>query len=214
MRARRREPPWSGRLRWTWLHTAAVVWTGGGFAMWYASPWLWDRLWLGSIAVWGAYVLLGAGIVFACLWAGMRRGWTWPRLTAAGLVLAGALVVGETGPGIGDAMAARDFEYRFLRMKPRYERVVKELAPRRQVPEHGTSGDVGFVVDAGPPRRIAFPQPGGITDNWEGVVYDPSGALEQAKGGASTPPELARLFGGRLLSCRPIRGHFYRCWFT
>jgi hypothetical protein len=214
MTGRRREPAWSGELRWTWMHTAAAAWTAGGLLLWYASPLLWGRLWIGSIAVWGAYALLGAALVLACLWAGVWRGWTRPRVTAAGLVLVGALFVGETGPRIGAAAAARDFEYRFLQMAPRYERIVKELAPRTQVPERGTSGDVHWVVDAGPPRRIAFPQPGSVADNWEGVVYDPSGALRQAKGGSLTPPGLARLFGGRLLSCEPVRDHFYRCWFT
>jgi hypothetical protein len=166
-------------------------------------------------------VLLGAAIVFACLWAGLWRGWTRSRVTAAGLVLLGARAVGETGPRIGDAAARRDFEYRFLQMAPRYERIVKELAPQRQVPERGSSYGVRFVVDPGPPRRIAFPQPGGVTDNWEGVIYHPSDSLAQAtgwrhsaEGVSATPVELVWLFGGHLLSCEPIRGHFYRCWFT
>jgi hypothetical protein len=34
------------------------------------------------------------------------------------------------------------------------------------------------------------------------------------EGVSATPVELVRLFGGHLLSCEPIRGHFYRCWFT
>jgi hypothetical protein len=219
MTRRPRERAWSGKLRWTWLHTAAAAWTVGGLLLWYANPWLWERLWAGSLAVWGAYVLLGAAIAFACLWAGLWRGWS--RVTAGGLLLLGALVVGEAGPRIGDAAAARDFESRFLQMAPRYERVVKELAPRRQVPARGSSYGVDFVVDAGPPRRIAFPQPGSVTDNWEGVIYDPSDSLARAKGWrhsaegvSATPVELVRLFGGTLLSCEPIRGHFYRCWFT
>ena len=44
-----------------------------------------------------------------------------------------------------------------------------------------TSG-VQFQVDAGPPRRVAFLQPGSILDNWEGVVYDPSGRVATATG--------------------------------
>jgi hypothetical protein len=98
---------------------------------------------------------------------------------------------------------------------------VKELAAARQVPERGSSGGVDFVVDAGPPRRVAFPQPGGIIDNWEGVIHDPSRGLDGAvppaggvRGGFSPPPELVRVFGGSLLACRPVRDHFYRCWFT
>lgn len=216
-----RETAWSGALRWTWLHTAAAAWTAGGLVLWYANPWLWERLWIASLAVWGAYVLLGAAIAFACLWAGLWRGWSPSRLTAGGMVLLGALVVGEAGPRIADAAAARDFEYRFLQMASRYDRIVKELAPQGRVPERGTSYGVRWVVDAGPPRRIAFPQPGGVTDNWEGVVYDPSDSLARAKGWrhtaagvSATPVELVRLFGGHLLSCEPIRGHFYRCWFT
>lgn len=221
MRPSRCERTWSGKLRWTWLHTAAAAWTAGGFLLWYATAWMGDRLWIGGVVVWGVYALLGAAIAFACLWAGARRGWTRSRVTAAGLVLVGALIVGEAGPRIADAAAARDFEYRFLRMAPRYERIVTELATAPRVPERGTSYGVDFVVDPGPPRRIAFPQPGGITDGWEGVIYDASDALARAKGwrhGAegvwATPVEQVRLFGGELLSCEPIRDHFYRCWFT
>lgn len=198
------------------MHTAAAVWTGGGFLLWYAMPWLWDRLWIGGIVIAGVYALLGAAIVLACLWGGVRRGWTRARLSAAALLILGAIIVGETGPRITAAASARSFEYRFLQMAPTYQRVAGELSREPRVPRRGNRNGVDFVVDSGPPRRIAFPQPGGVTDNWVGVVYDPSSALRAAsrQGGRPVPPELERLFGGRLTGCTPIRGHFYRCSFT
>ncbi len=60
--------------------------------------------------------------------------------------------------------------------------------------------------EAGPPARAAFSW-GSLDDNWEGVVIDPSDDimnLERNRGA----------FGGKLVSCRPIRGHFYLCSFT
>ena len=71
-----------------------------------------------------------------------------------------------------------------------------------------------YEVDPGPPIRIAFPQPGGILDNWEAVIYDPTGKVLQAQGLEATPPEISALFGGTLVQCEPIQESYYRCWFT
>lgn len=77
-----------------------------------------------------------------------------------------------------------------------------------------------FLVDSGPPVRIAFKLPGGLLDNWSSVIYDPTGEVTRAAGfdpglGAfKAPDSITRLFGGDLLFCRPMRGDFYRCQFT
>ena len=82
----------------------------------------------------------------------------------------------------------------------------------------GEASGVQFEVDAGPPLRVAFPQPGGIIDNWEGVVWDPTDVVRSATGwrdGTYTASPVAKaLFGGDLVACRHVIDHFYRCWFT
>jgi len=221
MTERRRERAWSGELRWTVPHTAAAAWTAGGLLMAVLDPWLWDTLWVVTMALWLLYAILGGAVMLACLWAGAWRGFTRSRVTAAIAMIIGALLVSQTSGEIRRAAHGWRFQARFRRMAPRYERIVKELATEPKVPERGSSGGVNFDVDAGPPRRIAFPQPGGIIDNWEGVIYDPSGGLERAipprdrvPGGFSLPDDLVGIFGGTLLSCTAVRDRFYRCWFT
>lgn len=99
---------------------------------------------------------------------------------------------------------------------PAYAQVVADpnLFPRR-----GTSRGLDYIVDDGPPRRVAFIS-GGLLDNWTGVVYDPTDRVVEAKGwdrvsGELTAPEdIKGLFGGDLVQCRRITGHWYRCSFT
>jgi hypothetical protein len=215
-----REPAWSGPLRWTWLHTAAAAWTVAGLGFWLLNAWLWDEIWIMTIALFGAYALAGAVVFFVCLAAGFRRGWTRGRVTAGAMLLGGAMLVGQSGPAL-TAMGGRwTFDARFRRMEPRYEQIVRDLAARPGAWENGTWRGVQFVVDSGPPLRVAFPQPGSIIDNWEGVVYDPTGSLAAAvshdeRGRWRPPPRrFVRLFGGELTGCEPVRGPYFRCWFT
>lgn len=79
---------------------------------------------------------------------------------------------------------------------------------------------VDFVFDAGPPRRMAFPNPGGFLDNWSGIVYDPTGDVMKADGfhpitgEFAAPDRITKLFEGDLVSCRHMLGSFYLCSFT
>lgn len=140
-------------------------------------------------------------LVVSSLCAGWFGGWMWLART-------------------GDAAI---FHLRFAANAPGYARVV---AAERRAP--GAShrlqrrDGIGYYVEGGPPLRIAFPQPGGFLDNWEGVVYDPTGAVAQARGWRfdrgqqefTAPPEVRVLFGGDLVECVHIRGAWYRCSFT
>ncbi|MFT7617833.1 MAG: hypothetical protein ACI97A_001472 [Planctomycetota bacterium] len=76
-------------------------------------------------------------------------------------------------------------------------------------------------VDKGPPVRIAFPW-GGITDNWFGIVYDPTGEVLKANqieiGGENwhNPKfePVKKLFGGDMHAAQHMWGHWYYCVFT
>jgi hypothetical protein len=106
---------------------------------------------------------------------------------------------------------------RFHALKPRYESVVAALADGR---DPGIR--VAHRVEQGPPLRVAFPWPGGILDNWCGVVYDPSGLVMKARPlkpdlsslGAPDLQKVRALFGGDLFYCEPLGGNWYFCSFT
>ncbi|WP_121118084.1 hypothetical protein [Croceibacterium ferulae] len=76
-----------------------------------------------------------------------------------------------------------------------------------------------FLIDEGPPKRVAFLKPGGFLDNWSGIVYDPTGDVMLADGWIATgqfvaPERITKLFDGDLVSCRPLLKNFYNCSFT
>lgn len=73
------------------------------------------------------------------------------------------------------------------------------------VPSCAAAKDCDF--EEGPPARLAFSW-GGILDNWVGVVYDPEDDV------ASHPERHKKIFGGDLVGCRAIKGHYYLCSFT
>lgn len=102
-----------------------------------------------------------------------------------------------------------------------YEEIV-----RQNVAQYGdkpfqarrTENGIEYKIDSGPPVRFAF-EPDGFLDNWSGIVYDPSGDVMLAdgfgsKGKFKAPDRVTKLFGGDLVSCRHLFGHYYRCGFT
>lgn len=80
-----------------------------------------------------------------------------------------------------------------------------------------TEGD----LDPGPPERWAFMWQRGVTDNWVGVVYDPTGDVMQVNRADGwdelRDPALSKivmLFGGTLHRTEHMEGDWYLCWFT
>jgi hypothetical protein len=77
-----------------------------------------------------------------------------------------------------------------------------------------------WVVDCRSPRRIAFPMPGGITDNWVGIIYDPTGLVMQANQVPMSDIKdlkyayVVGLFSGDMTSARHLFGPWYVCSFT
>jgi hypothetical protein len=102
-----------------------------------------------------------------------------------------------------------------------YESAVREI---ESAPERRADFEREFHchIEPGPPLRVAFVQPGGLLDNWEAIVYDPTGEVLKAR---QIKPDLSnmndpalqsvvRLFGGDLIRARPLGGHWYWCSFT
>jgi len=206
-----------------WIAPLVVAaWTLGGLALSYYDRPLSDALWVMLGALWAVYwlgaVLVIAGLIYLVRRHRAPRGTRWN--IAAMLLLAPTLWL-----SFRPLAAAGDdaqFERRFARLAPRYEAIAAQLERGGSIPSDGEVRGVPFVIDRGPPVRVAFPQPGGILDNWEGVIYDPSGVVRAARGWTfaqgrqdfSAPMAVRRLFGGDLVQCEPVRDDFYRCWFT
>ena len=110
----------------------------------------------------------------------------------------------------------------FAVMLPTYDRIV-DAVTKVPLSRESSSSDaaIRYLVDNGPPVRVAFPKEG-IIDNWWGVIYDPSDAVAQAKGWNfdtgkqvfTASPEVRTLFGGDLVSCWRIYRHYFACSFT
>lgn len=140
-----------------------------------------------------------------------RSGTSWVAAASIPLLLV-ALLLSE--PTIARLAIYSEFAV----MLPKYSTVVTAVTG---TPPHRAAGEVEYIVDEGPPVRIAFPQ-GGILDNWHGIVFDPSDAVAQATGWNhdggtvqfTAPPGIREVFGGDLVSCRHLQGHYYSCSFT
>lgn len=87
-------------------------------------------------------------------------------------------------------------------------------------PDGYSSRDGGhYIVECGPPVRVAFDLGGGFLDNWHGLVFDPSGVVENARTNMTTlvrdpPGSPTKLFGGDIVWCRREKGDFFHCRFT
>jgi hypothetical protein len=172
------------------------------------DPFLWLILLPLVLLFYGGYaVLLFASYFRNAIKVRDKRSW----VAAASIPALLALLV-VMDPLIGIAVQYAEFAV----MLPTYSRIV-------EVVEKGSklTDEIEYSVDRGPPVRVAFAK-GGIIDNWMGVVYDPSDAVAQAKGwdfstGKQTftaPPGVKELFGGDMVACSHLYGHYYLCGFT
>jgi hypothetical protein len=206
--------------RWTII--ALGVWTLFGLAIALLERPLFDALWLGIAAIYVFFVLVGLTIALVCAGFAVIRKNAIAGAVAVSFVLIGiALFYCE--PVLGAWGNAQIEAYRFRRDLPTYTKIIQKSESDPNIHElSGTEGNVEYKLDLGPPIRVGFPQPGGLLDNWEGVVYDPTGEVEKARGWVyesgrqefTAPENVVRLFGGDIVSCVHIEGNFYRCWFT
>jgi hypothetical protein len=161
----------------------------------------------GRFVLWSAF----AAILIASVWRAIkRRGEGMSVLMILAVASAGMVFLLDGRP-----LALR---FRFLVHKGRYEAAVREILAGR-----APRGDTDrYTVDPGPPVRVAFHWPGGILDNWNGVVYDPTGLVLKARllrsdlSNLHAPEfrEFVGLFDGNLCYCEPLGGDWYFCGFT
>lgn len=201
-------------MKWT-LHHWIATWVVLGLLVALADRLLWDILWVFILGIWllyggAALLLLGVATRLA-LQQPHRRGWA---ILGVGVILTASCLLVLGHPRLARLGDDWLFRYRFADAQPKLQAALAELQSSR------TSATPREVqVDDGPPLRVAWRLPGGIIDNWEAIVYDPTGGVRSARGFTSegrftAPVDVVKLFGGDLVRCEPVTGPYYRCWFT
>ncbi|MBB4083107.1 hypothetical protein [Brevundimonas lenta] len=185
-----------------------ALWVLGAAALLLGTDWLIEALFIVGSLLQLLWALAGLIVLIVLL---LNRGW----LPALALIVAAVGLVFSPLPQWGGWLW---FRISFERNRPIYEQVVARAAT---LPAEGELDGAGYRIEPGPPVRIAFPQPVGVADNWGAVIHDPSDAVLTARGWGpaggpdyTVRPDLQELWGGDLLSCTRITGHWHRCWFT
>jgi hypothetical protein len=125
---------------------------------------------------------------------------------AAALTLTGVAVFGIVPPVMD--------RVRFAQQRPVLDRAVAAAARGGQ--QACRTVTRGCIVDRDTPLRVAV-RWNGLTDNWRGVCYDPSGLIAKARQCSRdhrcTPEELAAtsLFRGTMVHASPIKDGWYFC---
>lgn len=147
----------------------------------------------------------------------VRQHWNRSSLILAVSVLLIGAVLSFYGQWLGRLI-------RFQLLKPHYERVLTRLRERAGggTVRLGELDTREYIVEPGPPLRVAFIWPGGFLDNWCGVVYDPLGEVMKANlfkedwsnWNALELQRVKILLGGDIYRCEHLYGDWYFCWFT
>jgi hypothetical protein len=171
---------------------------------------LYDRLdilaLLFPLPLWLAAVWLAGSIASR----GFRRHDWVPALLLPAALLSVGVFQGVVGRKVGVFV-------RFQALRPHYRTIVRAI-------EAGETPPAGsrYRVEEGQSVRVVFPWPGGILDNWCGVVYDSSGLLRKASRSGpnlsgSSDVDVGKVrgwFGGDLRFCEPLGGDWFFCDFT
>jgi hypothetical protein len=185
-------------------------WLALGAVLALANQLLGEYLWilgLLPIAAWGL-----AGLILLAVHVFRQPSQTeqyWRRWNVLGLIAGFVLFAPVASFG---SVLVRHGRFRWHRSE--YQRIVVAVEAGQPV-----QSGLPYEVDAGPPKRIAFAWPGGIIDNWCGVVYDRTGGVLQVNSLAPWSPQwrshsMTRLFGGDMTSCRQLDTQYYLCCFT
>lgn len=202
------------------LARAIVAWCLGLLVLTFLAEPLFYAFTFVALAFSRAYQGVGLLLFLAAVVRGLL-----PRhradLAPAALMAVFILVLSFAGGWLSYAGDRASAGVRFVLLRPFYDRVVEKIE----------SGDRQFSlsewwlapeVEPGPPLRIVFHHSGGVIDNWQGTIYDPTDAVAAARGWQydptgprfTAPQEIKDLFGGNLLWCYQLGAHYYRCGFT
>lgn len=202
-----------------WTVWALFTWFLSGVLLAFFNRPFEDKLWVLTGVVYLAFVLAGIVLLGAASVSTYRKRSVFAFSAIVGFLLFGSILF-FASPSISSAGDDLVVRYRFRRNAAEYDRIVAQARDGALAAPQGEMNGVHYVIDNGPPIRVAFPQPGGLLDNWEGIVYDPTGEVLKARGWAvdgttfSAPSEIVGLFGGDIVTCSHLNGNYYRCRFT
>jgi hypothetical protein len=206
----REDQVWFG----TWLLTGLAL-----YALW---PQLFAAFWIFVVPVYGLHLIVGTALL---IWWGTRPFRDhWASFWPAGLVLAAGLGL-IFGAG---HLSLIGVWLKFITERPMYEAIIGRAVEGTLQGDldygwgvEGKEAGIEYRSDFGRPVRVAFVWSRGF-DNWSGIVWDPTGVVASARGWrrvngqirSTVHPDAERLFGGGLVSCRALGGHYYSCGFS
>lgn len=163
------------------------------------------------------YLLLGILLFFSLSWNLYKTKTKGSLILLSSFIITAIIFLVSIEP-----LERKGSEYRrensFNQNLPIYEEIVAQAEKDKKSIENTSYKGVFYQVEATENVRVAFPLRG-ILDNWEAIVYDPTGEVLKAEGFTengkfSAPDNLKKIFGGDLVFCKNIQGNYYRCWFT
>lgn len=178
------------------------------------------KLWILTDLLHLAWIMVGVLIIIWSLYKSIRPQISFFKIGLNLFVVWMALIIMSHTRLHGETL-------RFKIHKKEYEKTVLDWQTKLKMGQIDPSTIKGIqegncYIDVGPPLRIAFVWPGGIIDNWIGVVYDPSGFVMKCRefersGSNWDDPSLRKgreLFGGDMFYCRQLEEGWYLCSFT
>lgn len=198
------------------LTTTSIVWAAAGAALPFLA-WAYDGPFvpLEMLARW-LWTACGLAIAIAATVVARARDRRRAAVTTAVLVLAVMACSPLLWPSARE-LGWRSYVRATLALnRGRYEAIIALSAKEGEEATRGRRqhGGVRYVVDAGPPVRVAFPIGEGILDNWTAIVFDPSGDLRELEGFPTPNAPSRTLFGGLIVHVRDLGGGYFYCVFT
>jgi hypothetical protein len=192
-----------------------IAWVACGVLIALTSRVAAERFWILSLVPLLMWAVVGGGLAVYYLWRARRPDRRRMALSRAAVVLIGFALFAP-GARLGRWLTE---SYRFDRERPTYDRIVAGLDTSAAYIGPRSANGVTYLVDPGPPTRVAFIWPGGVIDNWCGVVHDPSGEVIKVNSldtfsDAWRSSPITAMFGGDMVGCRAMAAPYYLCCFT
>jgi hypothetical protein len=195
------------------MSRAVIAWALIGLVLALSFRLAVDHLWVLAVLPIFLWAAAGVGLLLALTWRAFRRTPRAVPVRLGGVILAtGILFV--PAMSLGGVLTEK---IRFAVYRPYYDEVVATVEGRSPDGFAMLRGHI-YLVDDGPPVRVAFMWPGGVIDNWCGVVHDPSAEVLKVNDltdeDAWRRSPITHLFQGDMISCHVLDAPYYLCCFT
>ena len=195
------------------LTPTVLAWAALGILISFAAEVLFEWFWIKAALAVVLWLAIGTALIVTRLWKARQATNRRDAFAAAGAVVFVGIVVLIASPFAAQLGASATERVRFSLHHSDYDRIAVEA--ERSQPEAGRheSDGVVYLIDRGPPLRIAFPWPSGTVFGWCGAVHDPSREVARIDE-TPAPMNLRGLFGGEMTDCHEVAESYYVCCFT